>query len=115
MVSEVLVFSLFSSKITLEDRSKIASWLLTMKVTIHETFKLEKPKFSQVDEKTELVDLVTFFISIVGLGYQWMAVNPDKWEEDMDYRSTRELVKNVKVTNDVAERGVNMDSNSSKC
>ena len=78
MVSEVLVFSLFSSKITLEDRSKIASWLLTMKVTIHETFT-------------------------------------DKWEEDMDYRSTRELVKNVKVTNDVAERGVNMDSNFSKC
>ena len=114
LVPEVVVFSLFSSKITLEEKSRIASRLLTMKVSIPETFKLEKPKFSQVDENTALVDLVTpssfKFFSILGLGRQWLEVNPDKWKEDMDYRSAREFVKTVKVTNDVAERGVKMAS-----
>ena len=58
------------------------------------------------------MDLVTpssfKFFSILSLGCQWLEVNPDKWEEDMDYRSAREFVKTVKVTNDVAERGVKM-------
>ena len=111
LVPEVVIFSLFSSKTSLEDKSRIASRLLTMKSSIPEAYKLEKPKFPNIEEKTKLVDLVTpssfKFFSIMG---QWLEVNPDKWEEHKEYRSARDFVKTVKVTNDVAERGVKMAS-----
>ena len=59
-----------------------------------------------------LVDLLTpqsfKFFTILGLGYEWLAKNPEQWEEEEDFNVAREFVKTVKVTNDVAERGVKM-------
>ena len=37
-------------------------------------------------------------------------MDPEEWEEDDTYRNTKEFVRTVKVTNDVAERGVKMAS-----
>ena len=72
--------------------------------------KLEKPKFPLIDEKTELVDLITphsfKFFSILGLDSGWLAKNPNNWEES--FRVAKDFVKTVKVSNDVEERGVKM-------
>ena len=38
----------------------------------------------------------------------WLAMDPDKWEEDESYKVAKDFVRTVKVTNDVAERGVKM-------
>ena len=35
-------------------------------------------------------------------------MSPDKWDDDEDYKSAKEFVTTVKVTNDVAERGIKM-------
>ena len=35
-------------------------------------------------------------------------MNPDKWEDSQDYGIMRNYVRTVKVTNDVAERGVKL-------
>lgn len=112
LTPEVVVFSLFSSKLSMDMKSRLASKLLTFQASIPESYKLEKPKFPVVDKKTELVDLLTpqsfKFFTILGLGYEWLAKNPEQWEEEEDFNVAREFVKTVKVTNDVAERGVKM-------
>ena len=114
LTPEVVVFSLFSSKMSMDMKSRMASKLLTFQASIPESYKLEKPKFPMVDKKTELVDLLTphcfKFFSILGLGYQWLAKNPDLWEEEQEFRAARDFVKTVKVTNDIAERGVKIAS-----
>ena len=114
LVPEVVPFSLFSDKLTSDDKARLASRLLTHKSSIPHSYKLVKPKFPSVAENTELVDLVTptsfKFFSILGLGYSWLEMNPEKWEEEEEYIKAREFVRTVKVTNDVAERGVKLAS-----
>ena len=59
LTPEVAVFSLFSNKISIDQKSRMASRMLTYKSSLPKSNKLEKPKFPKVDEKTELEDLIT--------------------------------------------------------
>ena len=103
---------MFSNKLSMDEKSRVASRLLTHQANIPEKYKLEKPKFPLIDEKTVLVDLLSSqsfkFFTVLGLDWSWMAKDPEQWEEDDDYKAAKEFVKTVKVTNDVAERGVKM-------
>ena len=67
---EVFTFSLFYTK------------LLTLEQRKPNLYKLEKPTFPIVDDKTELVDLITpksfKFFSILKLDHSWRAMNPGK-------------------------------------
>ena len=114
LVPEVVIFSLFSEKLSVDEKSRMASRLLTHKASIPQSYKLEKPKFPVIDESTELVDLVTphsfKFFNILGLDFSWLEMEPGKWEEVDDFKTAREFVKTVKVTNDVADRGVKLAS-----
>ena len=106
------MFSLFSSKVTNDEKSRIASRLLTFDSSVPKSEKLEKPKFPEINENTKLVDLVApesyrFFI-ILGLDCPWLTMDPVKWEEEDSYMIAQDFVKTVKVTNDIAERGVKL-------
>ena len=72
------------------------------------------PKFPVVDENTKLLDLITSeswqFFDILNLPGDWLALPPAEWKENPDYLAAAELVKTVKVINDVAERGVKIAS-----
>ena len=63
-------------------------------------------------KKTDLEDLITpescKFFTIIDLNAGWLDLSPDKWDDNEDYKSVKELTTTVKVTNDVAERGVKM-------
>ena len=52
LTPEVAVFSMFSNKLTMDEKSRVASRLLTHQANIPEEYKLEKPKFPLLDEKT---------------------------------------------------------------
>ena len=108
------MFSLVSNKVSTDEKSRMASKLLTLKSTIPSSYKLEKPKFPIMEEKTGLVDLVTShsfkFFTILGLDSSWLEKNPDELEEDNNFVVAKEFLKTVEVTNDVAERGVKMAS-----
>ena len=59
----------------------------------------------------KLINPLSFkFFIILGIDSDWLSKNPDKWMEDDSYKKAMEFVKTVKVTNDVAERGVKMAS-----
>ena len=59
---------------------------------------------------TKLVDLVgpnSFMLwDILGLDWDWLRVSPSLWEEFPSFLEMKDYVRTVKVTNDVAERGV---------
>ena len=109
---EVAMFCLFSEKVSLDEKSRLAGKLLSLQSAIPESYKLEKPKFPMIDEKTKLLDLITpnsfKFFSILQLKMNWLAMNPERWPEDEHYMKAKNFVKTTKVTNDVAERGVKM-------
>ena len=73
---------------------------------------LQKPKFPTIDENTELVDLVSSlsykFFRILNTDSDWLAKDPKDWEADPSYKVPKDFVRTVKVTNDVAERGVKL-------
>ena len=112
LTPEVAMFSLFSEKLSTDEKSRVACKLLSMKASTPESYKLEKPRFPVITEKTELVDLITpqsfKFFSILKLESDWLAKSPDKWVEEETYRKAMTYVRTAKVTNDVAERGVKM-------
>ena len=112
LIPEVIPFSLFSDKLTCDDKARLAARILSLKSNIPQSYKLGKPKFPNIAETTELVDLVTSesikFFNILGLDFHWLEMNPDKWEEDLNFKKAREFARTVKVTNDVAERGVKL-------
>ena len=112
LTPEVVVFSLFSGKVSNDEKSRLASRLLTLDSRIPKSEKLEKPKFPDITEKTKLVDLISSqsyrFFRILGLDFPWLAMDPVKWEEEETYVMAKEFVTTVKVTNDIAERGVKL-------
>ena len=56
---EVSVFSLFSEKVSVDEKSRLACKLLSLTTSVPESYKLVKPKFQKIDEKTSLSDLIT--------------------------------------------------------
>ena len=112
LTPEVAVFSLFSSKVSEDEKSRIASKLLTYQNEIPDDFKLGKPAFPAINEDTKLVDLMSplsyKFFKILNIDPGWLQKDPKDWEADEHYQSAKDFVTTVKVTNDVAERGVKM-------
>ena len=112
LVPEVAIFSLFSKKVSMDEKSRLSCKLLTMQTEAPKTYKLEKPKFPVIDEKTRMEDLLTpksfKFFSILGIDSDWLAKSPDTWEAEEGFKAANEFVNTVKVTNDVAERGVKL-------
>ncbi|KAF0297757.1 hypothetical protein FJT64_004800 [Amphibalanus amphitrite] len=107
LTQELVVFSLFSDKVDVDEKSRLAARLQTFRVP-----ELGVPDFPDVDEGTELVDLLgpnswTLFM-LLETGTSWLQSGPETWSEDPDYQETAAFVTKVKVTNDVAERGVKL-------
>ena len=97
-----------------DEKSRIASKLLTYQNEIPDTCKLGKPAFPAINKENKLVDLMSplsnRFFKILNIDPGWLQKNPNDWEEDENYQSARDFVTTVKVINDVAERGVKMAS-----
>ena len=102
------MFSLFSDKISEDEKSRISCKLLTLRSSKPESYKLQKPRFPNIDEQTKRVDLITSgsfkFFDILGLEYDWLGMSPDKWEENESFKSAKKFVRTVKIVNDTAER-----------
>ena len=104
---------LFLDKLERDEKARLAA-----KILMYETqkqpllnVKMDNPivKLS-ITPATKLVDLVgpgsLLLWDILGLGYGWLSVYPSEWENSVEFRSIRYYVKTVKVTNNVAERGI---------
>ena len=46
------------------------------------------------------------FFRILGISSAFLQKEPRLWEEDEDYKASSEIVRSMRVVNDIAERGV---------
>ena len=79
-----------------------------------ESFDLGKPNFPQLEPKTNLPDLIgplswTIF-EVLNVETEFLTVSPDKWMDYPGYVECYTFVRNMKVINDTAERGVKLIS-----
>lgn len=105
---EMVVFSLFSSKLPSEDKMKMVENLMSF--STENELLLGKPQLPRITEKTTLPDLVGenswFLFQVIRAGIAWLANSPELWETDPDFNKFRNFVLHLKVVNDLAERGV---------
>ena len=113
LVPEIVRFSLFSDKVDDNENARMAEKLLSLPRDENEVY-FGLPSFPDVDEDTTLVDLITskswLFFTILNISADWLVLPPAQWKENQDYIEAEQFVKTVKVTNDVAERGVKIAS-----
>ena len=111
-----VLFSLASKKLEDNDKSSIAARLLSQPKP--EKIKLGYPDFPKLTDKTELRDLVTpdswQLFDILKMSPDWLALPPAEWDSNPDYIEFRNFVRQVKVTNDCAERGVKLATDYSR-
>ena len=105
-----VLFSLASEKLDDDDKSSIAARLLSLQKP--EKIKLGYPDFPKLTDKTELRDLVTpdswQLFDILKMSPDWLALPPAEWDSNPDYTEFRNFVRQMKVTNDCAERAVKL-------
>jgi hypothetical protein len=89
LTPEVVLFRLFSKKLSMEEKSRIACRLLTHKTDIPETYKLNSPWLMRRQS-------------------QWTSSLPTPSSSTISFGVAKDFVKTVKLTNDVAERAVKM-------
>ena len=100
---------------TVDEKSHLACTLLTKPRPAN--FPPKKVKFPVLTPTTQLQHLITpvswFPFTLLNLGCKWLELSPEKWESDPDYKEMRDFARRVKLTNDVAERGVKLISDYS--
>ena len=119
---ETVPFALFSKKLTIDEKSRLAAKLLTFEEDkpLHwekelepgqQSYQLGKPILElNLTPQTSLVDLLganSFLLwDILGLDWQWLKQSPEEWDKSASFQEMKQYVCTVKVTNDCAERGV---------
>ena len=77
-----------------------------------ESKKLEKPKFPDITEMTELYDLFTRnspeFFTIIGVDDNWLQTPMVEWDKSDAFNSARRFARTAKTANNVAERAVKL-------
>ena len=111
LTEENIVTSQFSNRLTGDEKSEMASKLLTFDKPTE--FKIEKPKVpTNLSENTQLKDLVGenswMIFHVLGLSHDWLEQDPSKWCEDKDYCVAEEWVRTAKVVNDSCERAIKL-------
>ena len=112
----VVMFSLFSEKVSEVTKSRMAAKLLSLE-RVEET-KFGLPEFPAVEARMELWDFVTsqswVFFDTIKLSADWLVQPPAEWEKSEDYRKAESFVKTVKLVNDTAERGIKFATDFAK-
>ena len=109
LTQEFVVFSLFSNKLDMAAKIRMAEKLAT--IPLPKQYELGKPIFLYLNATTTLEDLLgeqlhtLFHILRVDTG--WLRTPPIQWDQNEGYIVTNEFVHRVKVVNYPVERGVN--------
>ena len=116
LTEEVAIFSLFSSKVSDDEKSRMSARLLTFEPP--DSFHVGKPEFPDILEKTQLVDLVgpkSWFLFLkLKVESGWLRKDMKLWPDDPDFGAVNRFVRTVKTTNDTAERGVKLMTDYAK-
>ena len=112
LTEEVVVFSLFSSKLTNNEKSRMAARFLS--ISAPKEYPMGPPKFPSVNETTGLVDLIGpnswLLFNKLKVSHSWIEKDVKMWSEDPTFNVVEKFVCTVKTINDTAERGIKLMS-----
>lgn len=113
LTESLVVFGMFDNDTDKEVRQAMANTLLqTQRPAI---FPPEKPKFPTDTLRREATAELPHFIGprswllfdlVNADGLAWLSTPPNQWETNQEYKEMLEIVNNLAVVNDAAERGV---------
>ena len=90
----IILWSLFGTGLTDDEKSHIASVLLTKQKP--DSFEAKKVKFPILTPATKIAHLITpmswFPFKLLGLKDDWLRTPPAQWEQDEDYLEMRQFV-----------------------
>lgn len=108
MTEETSVFSLFSDKVSNEEKKQVARKLQSFPFELKEGV----PSFPVVTKNTKLSSLIGknswLLFKALGIGSEWLSTSVKTWEQNEEYIKAKIFLKNIRVVNDVAERGVKL-------
>ncbi|KAG0725176.1 hypothetical protein GWK47_039105 [Chionoecetes opilio] len=110
LTQEVVPFALFGSRLSDKEKQDIAAKLHATEKP--DSFQTRKPMFPQLQPRRLWLILVGpeshLLLDTLGIEYDWLLQPVATWPRSDDYSKALEYVSNVKVVNDIAERGVKM-------
>ena len=119
MTEELILLSLFSDKVTLEEKEKMVEKLKCFKrvngfQNRHGT-GFGKPVLPQIKEnKLNLSEYVGasswYFFTMLGIETEFLNLPVDEWKAAPSYILACDIIKNIRTVNDMAERGVKLAS-----
>ena len=108
----IILFSLFSSRVDDDMKSRIAAKLVSL--TPDDTIQFGLPTYPDLTPTMELSVLITGkswkFFNITGTGSEWLNKPVSEWESDGEFVKARNFVLHIKTVNDTAERAVKLAS-----
>ena len=107
LTQELVVFRLFSNKLDMATKIRMAEKLAT--IPLPKQYGLGKPIFPYLNATPILEDLLeeqshTLF-HIVRVDTGWLRTPPIQWDQHEKYIVTSEFVRRVKIVNDPVKRG----------
>lgn len=110
LTEELVIFSLFSNRISTMERRMIAQKLL--KTSKPKVFNCGRPKFPILKKSTNLSSLIGpnswYLFELLGVNTDWIGMPVEQWDLHPGYKDAEQFVRHVKVVNDSAERGVKL-------
>ena len=115
LTEECITFILFSNHADATPALKTAIASKISATARPASYHPGKPVFpEQITAETTLADLVGpqsyLVFDMLNIKSDWLKEPVDTWQDDSDYAKAHSIVKNLKVVNDVAERGIKMMS-----
>ena len=116
---ELILLSLFSNKLSLTEKENITEKLKSYEkvngFTNRHGSGFGKPILPQVNENELSIEKYVgtsswYFFTILGIDTTFLDHPVDKWFETPSYKLACVIVQNIKIVNDVAERGVKLAS-----
>lgn len=111
LTEQLVVFSLFDAG--LEDTAK-----QTLAQVLHQTprpdeFPPGKPVFptARIEREHSTLDVMIgrnswLMFHLLGMAGNWLVLPPAQWDTSPEYRSMKDILTNLAVVNDAAERGI---------
>ena len=113
LTEQLVTLALFDRHVDLDTKSAIATQL--QKSLRPPVFTTGKPVFPDLhahdgQEQVSLTSLVGslswMLFDLLGASGHWLALPPNQWEDNDEYRNMKSVVSNIAVVNDAAERSI---------
>lgn len=107
LTEPLVVFALFDPESELKVKEEMAAALL--QTPRPAKFRMGKPPFPRLNDNTKLQKLIGhswLVFDLLDSEGDWLHLPPDQWDQSQEFKLMANIVRNIAVVNDAAERGI---------